>query len=125
MAKGYNNDDRSNMVQDFVKQARNGGGSFNPTNATTPEDQFINNASEDENRSVIPAADEGDAMFLQNSLNMYNEVISKKTGNAAPEALKVDGIIGPKSKQTVKGVYGSLPPALRKLVGQKLNNIKG
>ena len=119
MAKGYNNDDRGKMVQDFMKKARNGGGS--PT-MQSPEDRFINNASAEDNKSVIPSVDENDAMFLQNSLNMYNEVIAQKTGNVSPEALKVDGIIGPKSKQTVKGVYGSLPPALRKLVGQKLNN---
>ena len=122
MAKGYNNDDRGRMVQDFIKKARNGG---NTPNAQSPEDQFINNANSEENRSVIPSVDEGDAKFLQNSLNMYNEVIAKKTGNVAPESLKLDGIIGPKSKQTIKGVYGSLPPALRKLVGQKINNAKG
>jgi len=122
MAKGYNNQDRGRMVQDFIKKARNGGGS--PT-MQSPEDQFINNASAEDNRSVIPSVDENDATFLQNSLNMYNEVIAKKTGNAAPQALKVDGQIGPKSKQAIKGVSGSLPPALRKLVGQKINNSKG
>ena len=113
----YTDKDRKAMVDQFVNEARGGGGA----NGQSPEDQFINNANQQDNKSVIPSVDEGDARFLQNSINMYNQAISKKSGNAAPNSLLVDGIIGPKSKEAFKNAYSTIPPAMRKALGKKLN----
>ena len=119
----YNDKDRNNMVQDFIDTARNGGG--NPEVRQSPEDQFIDNMANEENKSVIPAVDDEDARFLQNSLNMYNKVVADKSGNVAPPPLKIDGLIGPKSKEAVKSAYTSLSPAMRKMIGQKMKKPLG
>ena len=119
----YTNKDKSNMVQDFMEQARNGGG--DPNVRQSPEDQFIDNAAAEENKSVIPAVDDEDARFLQNSLNMYNKVVANKAGNVPPPPLKIDGQIGPKSKEAVRSAYMSLSPEMRKMIGRKMKKPLG
>ena len=119
----YTKKDKNNMVQDFINTARNGSG--NPEVRQSPEDQFIDNVANEENKSVIPAVDDEDARFLQNSLNMYNKVVANKSGNVAPSPLKIDGQIGPKSKEAVKSAYTSLSPAMRKMISQKMKKPLG
>ena len=115
MAK-YNDKDRQSMVDAFIKEARGNGG-----NPQSPEDQFIDNANNQENKSVIPSVDEDDARFLQNSINMFNQATTKKQGTVAPSPLLVDGIIGPKSKKAFKNAYSSIPPAMRRALAKKVN----
>ena len=99
----------------FVKEARGG----NP--GGSPEDSFIDGAVRDESKGFVPSVGEDDSRFLQNSINMYNQVLSKKKGTVAPDSLLVDGIIGPKSKEAFKNAYSTIPPAMRKALGNKIN----
>jgi len=114
----YKSKDQAAMVDEFINKARNGGGDVA---AQSPEDQFINNANDEDRKSVIPEADEDDARFLQNSINMYNNILADKSGQVPATPLKIDGIIGPKSKQAVKQAYSTLTPEMRKMVATKMN----
>ena len=111
----YTDKDRQGMVDKFIKEARGG----NP--GGSPEDSFINGAVKDESKGFIPSVDDNDARFLQNSINMYNQVLSKKKGSVSRDPLLVDGVIGPKSKAAFKDAYATIPPGMRKALGKKIN----
>ena len=109
------------MEADFIEEARGDRSNKEDPKDQSPEDQFINNANDQENKSVIPSVDEGDARFLQNSINMFNETVTKKQGTVAPSPLLIDGIIGPKSKKAFKNAYSLIPSEMRRALGKKLN----
>jgi ssDNA-specific exonuclease RecJ len=89
----------------------------------SPEDMFIENAKESERGFIPGAPNREDAIFLQNSINQFNGIMAERRGLPLAKPLKVDGEVGPKTKEAFKKAYSSIPRTVRRSLAAKMKKM--